>query len=199
MKWPQYTWLADLIFWGSCAFAIVCLLWWFFSNFRLRVPWQGKAPIQLAVPHEPKANLSGRIPLIQFRDFARDYFNWIYDSPTGLDGLDLPSGLRQAALDGTIRFWGRPNRNMFTSLTRAEPLNEIPATHWTDYDFDGVAMIIATDNFTTITRNLRNMRNANEGGFVDLHLDGETAARWLGNDAEKFRGFNARRKTPNDE
>lgn len=178
--------------WIVAAFLLIIPIWHYHANWMPRFQPVATALREL-INFGPA--LSERIPIIEFRDYARDHFGWNYASEKRLDGLDLPAGLRQAALDGTIRFWGRPNRNMFTDLTRGEPLNEIPSGHWANYDLDAISIITATDNFATITRNLRDLKNANEGGFVDLYLDGAAADRWLRTEAEKFRGFTDRRKT----
>ena len=67
VKWPQYTWLADIIFWGACLIGVVCLFWWFRANYRLRLPWisqseasnSAKGETQAAfVSYPPKVTIS---------------------------------------------------------------------------------------------------------------------------------------------
>jgi hypothetical protein len=39
VKWPQYAWLADLIFWGACVAGVGFILWWLLSSYRVRWPF----------------------------------------------------------------------------------------------------------------------------------------------------------------
>jgi len=36
VKWPQYAWLADLIFWGACFLGVSCLVWWIISHAKVK-------------------------------------------------------------------------------------------------------------------------------------------------------------------
>lgn len=157
---------------------------YFFEQFRKRtsappvVPGRG--------PH--------RLSLIEFRN-AAIASGWQVQSTTSLDGADLLEGLRQAGLDGAIRFWGRQNRNEFESLNRREPLVEIPASHWRDWSIDWHSVIPATDNFQTRDENplADRLPRREPGAHLDLHLDREAALDWLRSEALNYRGAVAKR------
>jgi len=105
-----------------------------------------------------------------------------------LDGLDFVAGLRQAGLDGTIRFWGRMNRNTSEMLNKLEPLISIDNDHWRDFEFDAHSVIASNDNFETATCNLRQSGNRRNGGFIDIHINLDAGQQWLMVDADKYKG-----------
>lgn len=145
-------------------------------------------PIAKAVQRSPlMADKSGpdslqRMPLIELRDEAARQ-GWDM-GPQSLHILDLADAAQQAGLDETLRFWGRPDRNIFKSLTRNERLVEIPRDHWRDFDINAYLQN-ATDNFDVSTYTLR---HEGEHGFRDIHVERAPALRWLKSEALSFRG-----------
>ena len=128
-----------------------------------------------------------RIALLEFvKEAGRR--GWDTSGKTNLEILDLLDGLRQSAIDGDIRFWGRPNRNSAESLARNEPLHEIDRDHWKDFEIPASDAVSATDNFQTFSYNLRQSGDRRIGGYRDIHLDGKAAKRWLRKSAAAWKG-----------
>lgn len=130
---------------------------------------------------------TARKPLLEFIADARRA-GWDTSGKTNAHIMDLLDGLRQAALDGAVAMFGRPNRNMFPQLTKNEPLNEISREHWKDYMVDVATVMGASDNFDTVTYNLRAAGDRLVGGFVDIHLGAASACAWLRDHAGEWRG-----------
>jgi hypothetical protein len=186
-KWPQHAWIADIIFWGACALAIACLIWWFFANFKLTKPWQPRSREKKSESNLYRA--LARMPLLELRDLAVGQ-GWQFRGPHTLDGPDLLEGLRQTALDGRISVWGRPSRNEFTDLNKTEPLVAIPPDHWRDFNIDWHSVIVGETNFDTRTENPRDSSTPihRRGCFIDLHVDREIAVAWLKEEAPAYKG-----------
>lgn len=165
----------------------------FFFGLGLFLLWRRNEPSQqtrkpiLVAKSDPEPE---RIRLLEFRD-AAIVSGWNVHGNTSLDGPDLLEGLRQAALDGVVRLWGRPYRNEFESLNRTEPLSEIPRDHWKEFRFDWHSVIAAADNFETMTDNARlsSVRRHQKGAYCDIYVERESAIRWLEKGASAFRGF----------
>lgn len=141
---------------------------------------------------------SDRVALLEFCKTAQAQHDWKIVHSTSLDGPDLLEGLRQAGLDQTILFWGRPNRNMSESLNRGEPLSRIPAEHWREYQFDWSSVIGAESNFRTMTYNRRQTGSITAGGYLDVHLSLQKALIWLQVEAPNFRGMHHLPKAERD-
>ncbi len=185
--WPQYTWLASLIFWGSCLFACTCLLWWFFSNFQIRTPWKHRDKNSPETSKIKEALPLQRITFVDFRNIVRDQFHWNVSGERNLEAVDLLDGLRQAGVDKTIQFWGRRRRYNNLVLDREDPLVEIPSDHWKDFQFEWGSAITAGENIDVTTYN-RSAKNWAQGSFFDIHLHREEAIEWMNSTAKAFRG-----------
>ncbi len=91
--------------------------------------------------------------------------------------------IKQAAFDGEINFWGRPNKNhMFEELQKQEILKPIPADHWENFIIDGLTCIqhqaltaIKDDNSSTSSY----IPATYEKGYTDIHLDKQQSIKWL--------------------
>lgn len=199
-------WLGKLPWWVKYAFAGGC---GFMSTFAgiFSPGWQefgflfGAALVGLAVigtsVHlwQSRSSAPTRIPLLRLRDNALKH-GWKFADRDSLDILDFIQGLRQAGQDGQIHFWGRPNRNMFETLTRKELLQETPPRHFVDFTVDMYPLVavdapdpVAKDNFYAKTYHNR----GTESGYADLHVARAEALRWLKKEANSFRGFTEKR------
>ena len=112
---------------------------------------------------------------------------WDISGQTNIQIMELLQGVRQAALDGVIRTWGRRNRNKAEQLNRLEPLLEIERIHWAEYEIDVHSVITSEDNFGTTSSNKR-ASDPRDGGFLDLHVESLKAELWLKGPAERYKG-----------
>lgn len=127
-----------------------------------------------------------RIPIREFWEEAPKY-GWQFTQES-LDILELCHGIKQACLDGEIEMWGRPDRNLFPSLTRDELLVKIPPEHWKDYKINvGVFRNPAAVDLDYKSYSLR-VPEADRQGYADLHVAKGSALRWLKTSAAKYRG-----------
>lgn len=138
-----------------------------------------------------KESDAGRISILELRDEAMKS-GWDFVDPHSHHLLDFIQGLRQAAQDGQISFWGRPDRNDFEGMTRKELLQKLPPDHFVDFNINvtGLQAVLVgdplpTDNFYVMTYSSR----LSQKGFADLHAAKDQALRWLRKDAEQFKGF----------
>lgn len=173
----------DLPRWVGIAIMIVGILplaWLGFRTIRAgnAVKW---LPVWL---NDPKVSLLDRISLIEFRDIAVSQ-GWNFVDPS-LEILDLAAALRQAGADGTLKFWGREDRNQFERLNRDEPLYPIQLDHWSDYNIGATEWLDATDNFYVNTQSMR----LGGIGYWDIHVGSAATGKWLKEEAEQFKGQN---------
>ena len=134
---------------------------------------------------------SKRMQLIELRDVAKNR-GWAFSDDESLDILDFCYGLKQAAKDEVIMFWGKPDRNMFEDLNRHEVLDDIDRSHWRDFDIDASVFRVATDNLNVRTYSPR-QQNCREGSFVDLHADRKMAMKWLRRNANSYKGHSQKK------
>lgn len=151
-------------------------------EFRLRFGPGANAPTQRG----------HRISLLEVLSIAETRFGWDFSGQHSLDILDFLYGLHQAGVDGDIRFYGKPNRNNFESLTRNERMVEIDRTHWREYELEIWSARNANDNFLICTLNKR-VREWKQGGFADIHADRSQALAWIAADANEYRGHTKRK------
>lgn len=124
-----------------------------------------------------------RMPMLELRNLAAKR-GWDFVSGTSLHVLDLVDAIRQAGVDARLMFYGRPDRNMFRSLTEAEPLDAITREHWKEFQIEAMSFMRAEKNFDIKTYS---MRQSHEKGFADVHVD-RAAIRWLRTEAEAWKG-----------
>lgn len=166
-------------FWGGLSVMTIGLVWmcWLYVAPCIRMP-----RVSIEWGHSFSAAPS-RIPLKDLLDMAQAE-GWAFDG-TSLHLLDLGHAMRQAGLDGTLKFWGRPRNSSFDRSVRMEPLNAIPNTHWADYKFDIVRLYATGDNFDGGS----NTPSNDKRGYADIYVGGpKQAARWLKREAIKERG-----------
>jgi hypothetical protein len=93
-----------------------------------------RACLSSLTPPEPK-----RIPLSEMRGWATAA-GWCGDVQSATigdnDWWSFTGHLRQAAVDGTIQFWGRRYIADFGKNSDGEPLIEIPKEHFATFEFD---------------------------------------------------------------
>jgi hypothetical protein len=130
---------------------------------------------------------------LSFLDQA-DESGWDTTGKTNVEILDLLDGLRQAGLDGDIKFFGKRNhRRGFETLTVREPLRPIDMHHWAEFEIYLPPLAYRRDNFDVRTQRL-GVKDIYEGGFSDLHLDGQAAVSWLKIAAATWKGRRDRLK-----
>jgi hypothetical protein len=129
---------------------------------------------------------SNRMALLDLRDLAAKR-GWDFHSGESLHILDFVDGLQQAGLDQSLRFWGRRNLHGVVSLTEAQPLEEIQPDHWADFKIDATSLLHTEGN---IHAQSNDMRGVNRERYMDLHVDGPTARRWLRREANQYKGRN---------
>lgn len=160
--------------------SVSSVAWWLFSNYRLVSPLARRS--QIAGAHaEPSAQVE-RWPLIEiFRKVEKEIQG-------NVSVITFSDQLRQAGLDGTLQFWGRPARFTDDSLVRREPLNEIPREHWKDFqiewfyafkfDNQGNSIGIEADNFPLRTKSFLVTQSQNTY-YKDIHVSKKAAMGWL--------------------
>ena len=132
-----------------------------------------------------------RIPVLDFVKLARDSFGWNFGGES-MDPLDLEIGMRQAAVDGSIPYWGRkaPDGTPDSILDHF-PLVGIPPEHFAEYRLVALAVNLTTgarggpfENRRTKTYRLGN----DSQPYVDLHMGRREAMQWLEHGAAEYRG-----------
>lgn len=174
-------------------FAGLFLIWWDLK--RSRQLALSPATAQRSGSAISHTNPTFRIGRIGVLDFAKrvEQAGWRIFGTHDLEGVDLLEGLRQAAIDGDIPFWGRQNRYSNRTLIDGEPLTPISAEHWREYQFDWTSVLKDSSNTDTHTYRMHSTENRTAGGYVDVHLDGDAAAAWLQSPAAAaFKGRRAR-------
>lgn len=175
------------------AFSTVALVYLafcaYFDRKERKNTTRGK-PASLDGDAAASTHLPRRMPILDFVRFAHAH-GWRVAGQHDLEIIDLMNGLRQAGSDATIEFWGRLNGRS----DRDAILTQILPGHWHDYQFDPLSVLDATENGETCTYNLHSPGTRYEDGYSDIHLEGESASRWLETDALVFRGQQERRGT----
>lgn len=131
------------------------------------------------------------IPIIQYRDLARDKFGWRTTGQNDLEVIDLIQSLRQAGAEGSVRFRGRRIRYRDSELVSREPLIDIPKEHWIDYALDWGPFITSTieENKSVATMNPNQpSHNVRDGGYADIHINRRAGEYWLRSGALAFKG-----------
>ncbi len=129
---------------------------------------------------------SQRMPIVDFMALAGRQ-GWRVLGQHNLEALDLLEGLTQAAVDETIRFWGRFGAGALVSIEK---------DHWSEYRFDAISITRPSpQNALTRTQTFSQKDQRFVTGHSDLYLDGGAATRWLVTDALAFRGRHDQRGT----
>jgi hypothetical protein len=134
-----------------------------------------------------KRHRSEKMPILEFMQLAARR-GWRILGEQNLEAVDLMDGLREAGSEGTIRFWGRLDKNGNRFLIENQIRVLIPVKHWRDYEFDWISVLSAKDNLETRTYTLRNPNRQYQNGHADIYLDRAAAIRWLKYEAIAFRG-----------
>lgn len=123
-----------------------------------------------------------RVPLAELREWAANA-GWCSDIQSATvgdnDWWTFATRLRQAAVDGSIQFWGRRYVADFGRDLDTEPLVEIPKAHFTDFEFDPTALA-QVDNYDLFTGKIGDSPSAFKGQiFRDIHVNADQARAWL--------------------
>ncbi len=131
-----------------------------------------------------------RMPMLEVIELATSKFGWRINNKS-LDILDLANGIRQAAIDGDIKLYGRLSKNCnFGTLLDHYPIVAIQSEHLKENDID-VITFQRRDNVS-----MRTYLPGQSGGecFYDLHLDRRQTLYWLRTTGLEWRGRSDRRK-----
>jgi hypothetical protein len=166
--------------------------------------WAARTPAWQIV-FGPPEDSPNRMPLTEFCVEARNR-GWDFAADEQLLP-DLTTGLREAALAGSIEIWGRKCRTMTLLRSPDEPLVRIPATFWKHHDLDGLDMAIAdnsdgnagahegaaTKNALIQTRAIPTSEpDFEDAAYRDIHLNYMQAMDWLQTDAGSYKGLSRR-------
>ena len=102
---------------------------------------------------------------------------------TTMEFREFIRSLRQAGVDGEIKFFGKPKHGAgFEMLVDGEPLRAIDAVAWQRFKLDQAGVIdgngrLSTDNRRMETYDMSDIYSTD--GYVDVHVDRRQALRWL--------------------
>lgn len=123
-----------------------------------------------------------RMPLLQLRDLAA-YPGWESLHSRFYTVLDFRAGLQDAGRHGKLKFWGRGDKRGFPHSGTREPLRKIPKEHWSNFDIDILGLVLSVENMNVSTY----AKDAGGTlGYVDLHLERDTAMEWLESEVNKY-------------
>lgn len=131
----------------------------------------------LAVMGRQAARLPRRMPLLQFVRRALKTLDIGEDS---LEVLDFAHALRQAGLDGAIRYFGNEGRGALSRefVGRNFPLVEIPAETFRTHSIDLLEIARGDNNLNTT------LQAVSAGAiFTNIHLNPDQARIWLRREA----------------
>lgn len=168
-------WLASgstvtVMFWILVGLFVLALASW-------PIEWAYLKIFQKDATNRPANNIV-RLPLIDFLNNARKA-GWDIDGQTSLHLLDLAKALRQSALDGDLKFWGKLDGGWSDSTIRHQPLEQVPADHWREYEIEALGWREATDNFYARTYAPKHQDWGKRQSYVDLHIDKLAGGTWL--------------------
>ncbi len=138
-----------------------------------------KAAIEKAWPPRPVAS-SWMISVVEFLAAAEKH-GWSF-GPKSVDVNKLQVGLREAAVNGRVKVYGRKYTST-PSITRNEPRVPIPAEIWKTNWMILLAVLppMNGENFDTAAQ-----EPMSKPSYVDLHF-GTEVLEWLKNDAAQYR------------
>ena len=159
---------------------------WIYRSWRNRASNSPVLIQEVAVANS--ANKIDRVPLIGFLGSAVEA-GWDLSGNDNLIVMDMADGLRQAAIDGEVTFWGRQSISDADRLTKNHPLTVIPSAHFETFQLDVAPLVSRTDNFKTATFQMGGTSyEAQRNRYVDLHLEAKPARSWLATTAEAWKG-----------
>jgi hypothetical protein len=125
---------------------------------------------------------SERAPLTDLRGWASEA-GWCSDVQSATigdnDWWTFATRLRQAAVDGSVEFWGRRYVADFGKDLDTEPLVKIPSDHFAEFEFDPTALA-QVENYELFTGKIGGSASAWKGRiFRDIHVNGDQARAWL--------------------
>jgi hypothetical protein len=95
------------------------------------------------------------------------------------DWWTFATRLRQAAVDGSVEFWGRRYVYDFGKDLDTEPLVKIPSDHFGKFEFDPTALA-QLDNYNLFTGKIGESPSAWKGRiFRDIYVNAGQARAWL--------------------
>ena len=126
-----------------------------------------------------------RISLVELR-YEAEELGWIFPGKPLSKLPDFIHGLKQAGVDGTIKFYGR-HKEHSDYLTHSNPLIEIDKDYWLEYELQPSILRTGNnfdiDTFSWLTE---------DDIYQDIHADRDDALYWLNNGAEQYRDRNKR-------
>jgi hypothetical protein len=122
------------------------------------------------------------VPMTDLREWASEA-GWCTDVRAATvgdnDWWTFTVRLRQAAVDGSITFWGRRYVYDYGKDLGSEPLRHIPRKHFEEFGFDPTR-IAQVDNYDIFREKLGDPPSTWKGSiFRDLHVNPEQAHAWL--------------------
>lgn len=135
---------------------------------------------------------SDRIPFADALPVASER-GWLERENGSTRIFDFIVGLRQAAMDGTVAFWGRYDE--WGSKSPRGPLVPIPTDHWRDYEIEILPLLVKVQNHVHHTKKEATALRENDraGSYCDLHVSRSQFMRWLESDANSYIGAHALR------
>lgn len=189
---PTIPWSADLILWTvSSVFMISLYCVALFLIWRRPIQstkvisssaFVSPSPNQTAgMPTESNEAVRNRIPIVQLRQLA-EAGGWnLIDGRVSNDALAITNGLNQAAVDGTITFWGRKYQYEFgEDAAESMPLVPISKKHFLYYSFQPTNLFGNVSNFYIFTGKLAKQPSELRGKiYRDIHVDRRQMEDWL--------------------
>ncbi len=141
------------------------------------------------------ASSSPRISLVDLLSEAEKQ-DWRFTDDGSQHIFDFVRTFRDAGSTEAVQFWGREKQHT-DAMTRDRPLEKITADYWKSFRIDGISLLkisltdsmtsgLATDNFQTVT--VADGNQTHRRLYADIHLDRESAVRWLATEGGKRRG-----------
>ncbi len=122
------------------------------------------------------------IPLLTLRDMAEKK-GWDFNGMPKLNFQEFVQQLRQAGLNGSLTFFGKPKKFDSASLNMNEPLHHIKSDHWGSHSITGLIHTspeyIGTEENKYVESYVLEALSIKSSGFVDLHVRKKEGVSWL--------------------
>jgi hypothetical protein len=104
----------------------------------------------------------------------------VNEAKIGKDGdQKIWDSLRQAARDGAITVWGRPDSTLIHDGRFYKPIEAIPPEHWRDFGFDVLRCLFDEDDSNCKTEPDNSHGLGHDKAYVDLHVNAtQVRATW---------------------